>query len=417
MNSFNRKLKRGLDLGLNLKFTPLILYLTIPALLFLSLLYYGVIMEGGQQFSLLAKGFTHGHLFIDGDIGGVGQDPVIYNGHTYWDEGPFPAIILTPFQLVFNIWHKLFYQGYIKWLFVLGVSYLVYKIARKLKYDRGDSFMLVAAMTLGSVFIGVNGVSSSWLFAQIINTFLLFWIIYEFLTKKRLLLIGSLVAMVLMTRISAAPIVLLPLLDILMRKRGNDRIKDFTRVLAPILIAVLLLLSYNYLRFGNPLQNGNKYQVISHQSALSRDLGLFSPVHIPTNLYTLILGGPMVVVRNSDSWTLKAPFIKNNYFGMSIFITSPYFLYFFFTKLKKYPLEAKLLLICAFFSCLMVLCYYGIGAMQMGYRYSLDFIPELFVAFMMIYKKNNKKLSNAMKSLFLITILSDFYFFVSSMGQ
>jgi hypothetical protein len=181
---------------------------TIPVSIYLVLICIGLVGEGSQQFSELANSLLHGHTYFMTSIGGVGQDPVFYNGHIYWDEGVFPAIVLMPFVGLFNLFHLVFYQGYIKWVFVLGVAFFIYRLARQLKYSKEDSLIMVLGFSLGSVFIGAASVSSSWLFAQMVATFLLFWAIYEHFNKRRWWLIGTICALVLLTRITAAPIIL-----------------------------------------------------------------------------------------------------------------------------------------------------------------------------------------------------------------
>ena len=390
----------------------------LPIFILLVLFICGLLSEGSQQFSLLARSFLKGHTYFLEQIGGVGQDPVLYHGHVYWDQGPFPAISLMPFVAIFNVFGKLFYQGYIKWVYFIGIMYFIYSLAKKFKYEFEGRLFMVYAFVLGSVFMGVESVSSSWLFAQVLCTFLLFWIIFEYFNKKRYWVIGLLSAAVLMTRYSAAPIALIPLLSILLDRIGiKIKIRQMVSLLVPVFIAAIILMSYNYARFGSPLQNGNKYQEISSISKLSRYLGVISLKHIPSNLYYMILSPPNVVLANSSSWSLKAPYVSNSVLGMSIFITSPFLLSFFFFKKNTYTKDVVLLLSAAALSFIMVLLYYGLGAQQMGYRYSLDFMPELFVAFMILYKKANPRVSFGMKFLIALLALTNFYFLCSFLNN
>lgn len=411
-----KKLK--LDSLSNREVAILIATFVVPICLYLVILIIGMVGEGSQQFSLLANSFLHGHTYFLHTIGGVGQDPVNYHGKVYWDEGAFPALPLMPFVAIFNVFHLFFYQGYIKWFFVLGLAYFVYKIAKHFKYDTQDSVFLVLTFSLASVYIGVASVSSGWLYAQTVGAFLMFWALFEYFNKRRWWLISLVCSFVVLTRISAAPIVLFFVLAILWSKESKQiKIKQFLMISVFMLLTISIIGSYNYMRFGNPLNNGNKYQLLSNDSAEARSIGLFSLNHIPTNLYTAVLRGPDTILRDSTSWSLKPPYIVNNPLGMSIVLTSPYLLYLFSTRWSKYPREAKFLIISAFFSALLVLSYFGDGSDQFGYRYSLDFLPQLFVAFLIIYRQNNKKISRGMKSLILLTILFDFYMtcsFISS---
>jgi hypothetical protein len=385
-----------------------------PVSFLLLLIIIGFVGEGSQQFSELANAFLHGQTNFIHSIGGVGQDPVNYHGKIFWDEGPFPAVILMPFVGLFNIFHLYFYQGYIKWLLVVGIAFFVYKLAKKLKYNNEDTTLLIIAFILSSVFLGVASVSSGWLYAQVVDTFLLFWSLYEFYGKKRWWLLGLIVAFIMLTRITAAPVIIFFIISLLLGK-GNKKQKliSLAKMLSFVLLAIIIIGAYNYQRYGNPLNNGNKYQLLSGSSAEARSLGLFSIVHLPTNLYTAVLRGPVIVTRDTTSWTLKAPYIENNPLGMSIFLTSPYLLYLFTKRWSKWPSDAKYLVVATGVSALFVLLYFGTGADQFGYRYSLDFLPELFLAFMILYKKYSTSISRGMKFLIVASSVFNFYVFCS----
>lgn len=379
-----------------------ILILTIPLSIFFAVLSLSITLEGDQQFSELAKAFLHGHLNFLSPIGGLGQDPVLYHGKVYWDEGLFPAILLMPFVGFFSLFHQFFYQGYLMWLLIIGVFYFVIKLARLLSFSKVDSIILGLGFSLGSVFIGVSVVSSAWLFAQVVTTFLLFWGLYEYFTHKRWYLIGTICGLILMTRPSAAPIFIFFGLE-LWQTLGTktQKIINILKLCLPIVIAASLVGIYNFLRFHNPLNSGYTYQLMNRDSVESRSYGIFGLIHLPSNLYSLILRAPIPILRNKSSWTLKFPFVEYNPLGMSIFITSPYLLHIFTNKWSSFELQTRHLIVALLASCVLVLTFWAIGTQQFGYRYSLDFLPELFLLFMIMYRKNHKYLSTGMKVLLL----------------
>ena len=377
-------------------------------LLFLVIISF--IFRSGQQFSDLAQAFLHGHLNFLSPIGGLGQDPVLYHGRIYWDEGPFPAVLLMPFVGFFDIFHLPFYQGSLQWILVLGVMYFVFRLARLLDYSPEDSMVLALGFMLGSVFIGVATLSSSWFFAQVVTTFLLFWSLYEFYTHKRWWLIGVLCGLVLMTRATAAPIGIFFVLELWQTHRiARSKLVQFAQLCLPVIGVAGLLGVYNFLRFHNPFNGGYAYQLLHPGSAESRSLGVFSLIHVPTNLYGALLRAPLPVLRDNTSWTLKFPYIQNNNYGMSVFITSPYLLSLCMAKWSSFNSQARHLIIAIAASALLVLSYYGVGQNQFGYRYSLDFLPEVFLLFMIMYRTNHRYLSRGMKLLLLASGLVDFY--------
>lgn len=390
------------------------LIFAIPLVLFITLIYIGFAGEGSQQFSDLANSFVHGHTYFLHPIGGLGQDPVFYNGKIYWDEGPFPALILVPFVAFFNLFHIFFYQGYIKWLMILAISYLLFRLAKKLKFTTKDSLIWMFGFILGSVFIGIGSVSSGWLFAQVVGTLLAVWSLYEYLNKRRWWLIGLLCACLFLTRIPAAGIILFYIFVIVLAKT-NWRLKwrQLFQLIIFGVLAIVLTGLYNWQRFGSPLDNGNQYQLLSQASTEARSMGVISINHIPANLYTLLLRPPVPVLKTNTSWSLKSPWIENNALGVSIFITSPWLLYFFTKSWRNYPKDAKYLVIASMIGLLMILLYFGDGADQLGYRYTMDFIPGLFLALMMLYRKNTGNLTTGMKILLLGSGLTNFYLLVS----
>lgn len=395
---------------------PIVLF-AVPALLLTCLLMIGMAGVSSQQFSELALAFLHGHLYFLHSIGGIGQDPVLYQHHRYWDEGVFPAIVLLPFVAIFYTFHLFFYQGYIEWLLVLGIMYFVYALGRRLRYSAEDSLILAFGFVLGSAFASAAAVSSGWLLAQVITTFLLFWSLYEYFGRRRWWLIGTICACIFLTRSTAAPIVVFFALELWQGTSKLSSLRRFLPLALPLVGAISLQGLYNFLRFHDPLNGGYEYQLLAAAPKESRALGTFSLRHLPTNLYSLVFGAPGTVSRTTSSWTLKFPYIEGNHNGISIFITSPYYLYLFGRKWAVFARTARHLLVAAGISCLGVLCFYGIGREQISYRYSLDFLPELFVVLMLVYSAEHPRLSRGMKLLLLSAGILNVYLVAATLLQ
>jgi hypothetical protein len=189
----------------------------------------------------------------------------------------------------------------------------------------------------------------------------------------------------------------------------SDKLKSFIAIGAPLIVALGLQGLYNTLRFHSPFNGGYQYQLLGPGPAASRALGVFSLQHIPANLYALILSTPITFLQNPQSWILRFPFIGSNPDGLSIFITSPYLLYLFTKKWSSFDRTTRNLLVAAAVSCFGVLCFYGLGRDQLGDRYSLDFFPELFLIFMIVYRKSRPRITNGMKFLLLAAGVFNFY--------
>jgi hypothetical protein len=387
-----------------------IILFIIPVIVLVSIISIGFAIEGSQQYALLASSFLHGHLNFLKPIGRAGQDPVFWHGKIYWSEGPFPAIILMPFEAIFGLFNIFFYQGYLKWLLVIGTWFFIFKIARALRYNKEDSTILAFGFTLGSVFIGISSVSASWYYAQVLNTFLLFWAFYEYFTNRRWWLIGIICALVFMTRATSTPLLLFFALEIWQLKLSKSkRFRMLLGLATPVGIAIVLIGLYNYLRFQSPFNGGYGAQLLYASSVEAESYGVFNIVHLPANLLSALFRGPVPVLDNTTSWTLKFPFIASNTYGMSVLFTSPYLLYMFSQKWTDYDARCRRLMLATACSALLVLSYFGIGIVQFGYRYSLDFLPGMFILFMIIYRKHHRSISRGMKFLLLGAGVLNFY--------
>lgn len=378
-------------------------------------LYFSVLFSvsfspyGEQQFSHLANSFLSGRLDIN-QISTFSIDTALYGGNHYWPLSPFPSIFILPFVYIAGFFKTLFLHRYIHWVLVAGVFILVYKIARKLNFTDNESLLWAFGFNLGSVFIGVSLIPWSWYYAQVICVLLIFLAIYEFLSKKRYFVLGLIYSFILLTRQTAFLGILFILLDIF---SGSETLKVKFHMIVllatPIVAAAVLLLSYNYVRFNNPFEQGYKYQVINGGTERARDYGLLSIKHIPGNLYYFLIAPPEQVLEDGQSKVLKFPFITYNDWGVGILYTSIYAAALFFISIDKKI--KKHLLITTLVVAIPIFMYYGVGFRQYGFRYSLDFFPYLFFLLMLNYRKTG--ISNKFKLAIVVSIFFNIYLFYS----
>jgi hypothetical protein len=355
-----------------------------------------------QQFSYLAKSFLEGKLYFL-EQPGKWDDTAPYEGKYYWPLGPFPAVLLVPFVYIFDLFDIFFKQLYLQVWLIFGIFCSTFILARRNDFSKFDSAFLAIAFFFS--FLGVMLVPTSWPYAQVVTTFLLFLSILEYTSKKRYWMIGSLMGLVLITRMTAALGIIFFCFDIL--HRSKTKIKDLLYLLAPFGMMGLILATYNFARFENIFEQGYSYQLLSDISTRTRDYGLFGFVHLPANLYYFLLSGPLPVFKESASHVLKYPFVRADPWGMSVLVTSPYFLYLFFQK--YYNWESKSLLVTALFISVPMFLWYSTGYMQFGYRLSLDFFP--FLHFLLISVMEKKVLSKKFKLLILTSACFNTYLF------
>ena len=341
-----------------------------------------------QSFSAQAISFINGHLDIN-----AGGDTVFYRGKYYWPQGPFPSIIIMPFVLIFG---KGFNQIIMQILLFPLLTFLVYRLTRSFGLNITKSFYLTYAFLFSSIVIGLIVDAGNVYYAQLVAICLLLAIILEFQTKRRWLLLGLLESALISTRPTAGLVILLLIYYASVSK--NQRIRNLFFLMTPILICIILLLWFNYLRFNNILDNGYYTNYIGQALIPLRDIGIFNIKHIPTNFYYYFLS-TFKAVTNQDHH-LSFPYLTFNTWGISFFIVSPFFLYTLkvITAKDRY---IKLIWIVCMSSLLLILAYYAPGWVQFGPRYIGDLLPLLFVLLLFYFKKNH--LSTFHKSLILVS--------------
>ncbi len=370
-----------------------------------------VLSGGAQQYSYLAQAFLRGQLYFLTDPWYHWVDTAAWAGHAYWPLGPFPAVLLTPFVYLFSLVHAPFYQGYLQFPLVLVTLYLVYRLARLLRFSGLDARWLVLAW-FTSTYFSIASFPISYFFAHVVAVTLLFAALYEYLTWRRHWLLGVLCGLLLATRGPAGLAVTFFMFDALLKsdKSWREYLGQTLELVAPFVVMALLLLLYNYARFGSILEQGYSYQIALVSAVRrARDYGLFSLIHLPGNLYYLFLAAPQPVFRDGLSHVLKFPYLKPDLWGMSIFITSPYLLY--LLARQTWDRTATCLLLSCGIIALPILLYYGIGYQQFGYRYALDFMPLLYFLFLRQYRLQHARLSEGMKLLLLGSGLVNLYLF------
>ncbi len=360
-------------------------------------------MEKNQQFSDLAESLLHGKTYFL-HAQASQNDLVLFQGHAYWALGPAPILLLAPFVGLFGIWHAYFYQGYLQVVLILLVGLLIIRLARRFGYETFDGLILAAGYIFGSPFIGVASASWSYFFSEILVSFLLFSALSEYFGKKRAWLLGLLTGFVLLTRVSAAPIGLFFALEYFREKASwRVRIAKLTQLSLAASLGLVVQLAYNFMRFGALLEQGYSGQLLRPVFAQARAYGLFSPLHIPGNLYYAFFATLHPVFRDDISHVLKFPYVRYDIWGLSLLITSPYLFYLFTLRRRDITPQLRNLIVAAVMSALVVFSYYGIGAIQFGYRYGLDFLPLVFVIFMLTYRKSHQLISWPMRTVIILS--------------
>ncbi|MBE3143910.1 MAG: hypothetical protein IMZ61_08300 [Planctomycetes bacterium] len=138
----------------------------------------------------------------------------------------------------------------------------------------------------------------------------------------------------------------------------------------PVIVVVIGLLLYNYLRFGNPLDFG--YVNINGSTSIVenvRKYGVFNIHFIPRNLSVMFLTLPSI--------RPYSPFLFPSLDGMSILVTTPALVYLIHKYEKKWWIIGAWVTVVL--SIALLSMYHNTGAAQFGYGYVLDFIIPLIM--------------------------------------
>lgn len=359
-----------------------------------------LLTNDNQHFIWLAGSFIDGKLYLPPELNGWG-DTVSYLGKTYWPLGPLPAFILTPFVYLFGSSMR---QDYLSFFLNILNLILLYRIGYKITKSSETAVWISIAYVFASPYLALASQPGSWYFAQVVTTTAILLSLHEFFYRRRWFLIGTFLAMAILTRVNTLSTLFFFTFFILFLQQKETAYRSLRILYLPIFLCLIILFSYNYFRFDHLLEQGYKYQLISGELLANRNYGLWSFIHFPANLYFLFLKGPEGVFIPGTK-VMTFPFLLPNKWGMSIFLTTPFFIWIYKTPWKDSIV--KLSLATAILGLFTVLGYYGIGFVSYGYRYALDFYPFIFIMLAYALKGGVTK---TLKTVIIISFLFTYYF-------
>lgn len=337
---------------------------------------------GGDHYIHLARSFASGVVNVD-DLSPRYRDYIEWEGHKYLPFGPFPAVLLAPFVTVLGASIPLVFYGY-----ALSVANVLIfrRILDRIGVAGDRNVWLVLLYFGGTSYLSVTLAGISTFFAHVVTTTFLLLAILETLGKRRFVLVGLLLGLAAASRMTAAfalPFFVYCLLRPPIDTTGQtthstpNRFFSSIQLLGGLAMPMVALALYNYARFGDPSETGFGLALLYSQALESaRSHGLFSLAHVPKNVYMMLLAAPRPV-GGEDAAILAFPYLTPSPWGMGLFFTSPALLYVFRANLRDRLVQASSLAIG--FTLIPILTYYGIGYVQFGYRYALDFMPFIML--------------------------------------
>jgi len=340
-----------------------------------------------RQYSRLAESFLEGKLFLLPTSPNSWADTAPFEEHHYSALGPFPAVLTMPLLRT-----GYFHLGLLSFVMTLGVFYLCFRLARKGSYSRNESCWLALAFCFGTSFIGVAALAGSNFFAHVVAVMLLFLAINEYEGKSRPWLIGGLIGLAMASRAPAGLNILFFGLAIILGVGAiQERMTGLAKLLLPFSTVVGLLALYNFARFGNPLESGYSYQLNGFGTP-------YANWNVPGNT-----PGPPLSLRYIPNhlWIFLFGLPSTDAIGTSVLLMSPFLVY--LLSVRRWDLTNKLITLNVAVVLLSVLAFRSTGFEQVGYRFSLDFLPFVFWLLM----RSQIKVTNGFKGLIFIATVID----------
>jgi hypothetical protein len=274
-----------------------------------------------------------------------------------------PYLALVPFQALWPL---------SRWIVsaVLGIvaAWLALPLARRYGPGGVADYWLASLGAFGTLLFTLAIEGNFYYLAHLEAVLLSFLVLIEWHDRRRPWVVGLLIGLAALARPTLI-LVAVPF-GLALLEETEDRVKAAVAFGLPLLAAVAVTGWWDYVRFGSPLATGYDIAWIEPPLAALRDQGLFSIVHVPTNLALFIGGG--YTVRDTFPWLVPSVV------GHSILLTTPAVLIAVGANLRERL--NQVLWGAVILTAIPVFLYYGGGgAATYGYRYEMDFLPFLIV--------------------------------------
>lgn len=271
-----------------------------------------------------------------------------------------PAIVALPFRFILN---KLFFQEYLAQILGAGIVALTMTISWTIQKNKRLLIWSGLFAGFGNIIWYLSATGSAWYLGQISGAFFLTAAIAEAVHRKRPVILGVLLGAAYLSRLQlilSFPIFLFFLYD------KRKWFINFFKFGIGILPFISFNFFYNFIRFGTILDKGY-YLIPGVLSEPWYEKGIFNLSNIPNHL--------RIIFASLPRFNEKFPYVTPSWSGLSIWVTTPAFIYAFFADLKETLTKTSWLSI--FLISLIIFSHGTTGFAQFGYRFAVDFYPIL----------------------------------------
>jgi 4-amino-4-deoxy-L-arabinose transferase-like glycosyltransferase len=325
-----------------------------------------------------ALAFTKGSLSIETKI----HDLAAKDGKFYVAFPPLPALLLVPFVFFFGTATKTLLLTPI-----LGAltALFAYRLARKNGVSHDTARWAILGLVGGTSFLMCLSTPIDTYFAHCCAMLFGFVALNEAFGRQRGLLIGLAIGFAVLSR--QLMVLTLPLIwGALLLFRGDSRplagrLLYIAATTAGLAVCAGVYLWLNWARFGSPFDTGYRYmQEVGWFSYRFQHWGDFSWVYIPSNLIHMFLSGFQIDFLPPS---LMVP--KMGHSGTALTFASPFLFYAVRGRIGRARALNAIAWVSVALTCIAVLAHKSaLGGRQVnGLRYTLDFMPMLFILFAM----------------------------------
>ncbi len=354
----------------------LIFFIVAASYYFLATKGTGEFAHDLDYFNPLARSFLSARLDIPNPI--ENHDLSLFNGKWYPYWGPIPAFLLMPPQIIMQRYIPAAYLAIFFGSLGAVIMYLIIKrIGKEYFNDQiSEKFVLLIMVffAFGTSQVYVSTRSGVWFVSQVVSMVPTLFAFYILIKKKLNLHDFFWASLFISTNfINRFSLVFLGIL-LIFRLFESFNFKKLIVSAVPFLFFSIILLFYNYLRFGSILDTGYLYHNHGLDTLRFMPFGIMSWQYIPRNLWLIFLELPKLTL-----WKMQ-PVLNFNMEAISIFAVSPVYLGALLTLGKKIQTKLVIYLWITFLFLLFpLLLLFSPGLVQFGIRYSLDFSMILIV--------------------------------------
>ncbi len=330
-----------------------------------------------SMFYSQASAFLQGRIDLGVDWT---HDLIPFEGKEYLGLAPLNGFLMVPFVFLFKekFTETLFANVLYTVLIIVQFIFVEKFSAHRNIWQRSLLFIFLA---LGTMILPCAVISTSWFNAVLSSCVFhsLAWLILCYAKNLRQDVMGITFLTIAATgRYHLA--IIFPIFIAkawLSRYRGN--FKALIALCIPVLIYIIFVLWWNWVRFGYPFSVG--YDHITGAAFFAANIekyGMHNLVYVLPNIYHGIIGFPKLIPQ--------FPFFQIDDLGNGTLAVSPLFIYIFSNKNPRSPLQ-NLAWLCMAIIAIPVFSYVSTGWRQFGYRYFLDYLP--YASFLLLNTKFN----------------------------